>query len=316
VLPWFEVHHVPYYGRPADWGFSDYLQDYATISRALPRFPLAGPDVGSGAWVDGLGLFLSSEPRVRIATVHRYALGCIESKPATIAELLSDRSTRDFAAGLGPALAAAHAHAIPLRVDEMNTVSCGAQVGVSNTFAAALWGLDVQFELAREGFAGVNIHTRVGVANQLFSFRRADRVWEGHVAPEYYGLLAFAQAAPAGSRLLRVAGIPDGPLHVWATRGPNRTERVVLINLATRVGRMVAIRVGSRNDAVTLERLSAPRVGATGSVTLGGQSFGAETSTGILAGRPRAISVSRSAAGAYRVWMPAASAAILTLARR
>jgi hypothetical protein len=315
VLPWFELHNVPYYGRPASWDFADYLHDYATISRALPRFPLAGPDVGSAAWVGDLGRFLSSEPRVRIATVHRYALGCVPSKPATIAGLLSDSSTQGLGAGLGPALAAARVHRVPLRVDEMNAVSCGGQVGVSNTFAAALWSLDAQFELAREGFDGVNIHTRVGNANELFSFDRVGRVWEAHVAPQYYGLLAFAQAAPAGSQLLGVVGTPSGPVHVWATRGSDGTERVVLINLAMRVGRTVAVRAGSRGQTATLRRLSAPRAAATGDVSLGGQGFSEETSTGTLAGRPREARVTRSGSGQYRVWLPAASAAILTLAR-
>ncbi|MHB8690278.1 MAG: glycosyl hydrolase family 79 C-terminal domain-containing protein [Solirubrobacteraceae bacterium] len=316
VLPWFEVHSVPYYGRPAGWGFSDYLNEYASISRTLPRFPLAGPDIASAAWLGGLGSFLTGEPRVRIATVHRYPLGCLPSQPATIAQLLSPGSTRDFAAGLGSALATAHAHGIPLRVDEMGAVSCGGQAGVSDTFATALWALDVQFELARAGLDGVNIHTRVALVNQLFSFRRVHRVWEGHIAPEYYGLLAFAQAAPAGSRLLRVLGVPDGPVRVWATGGPERTERVVLINLDTQIGTTVAVQAGSRHEPATLERLTAPRAGARSGVRLGGQSFGKETSTGTLAGRPRTASLSRSQTGAYRVWMPPASAAILTLTPR
>ena len=316
VLPWFESHHVPHYGRSKSWSFFAFLHDYATIARALPRWSLAGPDVTSPAFVDGLGVFLSREPRVRIATVHGYPLGCDPAKPATTAELLSNRATRQFAAGFGPALAVAHADGIPLRLDEMNAVSCGGRAGVSNTFAAALWSLDALFELARDGFAGVNIHSRVGVPGELFSFRRVGKVWRGHVAPDYYGLLAFSGAAPAGSRLLGVAGVPDGPLHVWATQGPDRTERVALINLASRRGRMVAVRAGSRNDTVTLERLSAPRAGATDRVTLGGQSFGPKTNTGIVTGRPRAVPVSRSRRGTYRIWMPAVSAAILTLARR
>jgi hypothetical protein len=95
VLPWFEQHHMPYYGRPGDWGVADYLSDYAAIRRALPEFPLAGPDVGSPAWVAGLGQFLSTEPRVRIATVHKYALGCLPM-PATIAQLLSDAYTPEL----------------------------------------------------------------------------------------------------------------------------------------------------------------------------------------------------------------------------
>jgi len=315
VLAWYAVDNVPHYGRPPSWDFSAYLQNYAAIARALPDFPLAGPEVGAPAWVDGMGQFLSSEPRVRIATVHRYPLGCNPAQPATIAELLSDSSTRDFTAGLGPALAAAHAHGIPLRMDESNTVSCGGQAGVSNTFAAALWDLDASFELARAGFGGVNFHTREGIVNQLFTFRRVDHVWKGQVEPDYYGLLAFAQAAPARSRLLGVAGASSGSVHVWATRAPDGTERVVLINMATRVGRTIELRAGSAGEVANLARLRAPSAGATGHVTLGGQSFGSQTSTGMLSGKLRTISIPRRRGGTYHVWMPAASAAVLTLIR-
>jgi hypothetical protein len=315
VLPWFVVDGRRYYGRPAGWGVPGYLRDYAGIAHALPGFPLAGPDVGSPPWVGDLGPFLSSEPRVRLAMVHRYPLGCTIATPATVAELLSEASTRGIGAGLRPALATAHAHRIPLRVDELNTISCGGQAGVSDTFASALWALDIAFELAREGFDGINLHTRVGLANQLFSFRRVDRVWEGSVAPEYYGLLAFAQAAPAGSRLLAVTRAGDGSIHVWATRGVDGTERIVLINLATRAGRTVAVRAGLRAAPATLSRLSAARASATGGVRLGDQSFGGTTSTGMLAGAPRTTVLRRSTGGRYRVWMPAASAAILTIGR-
>jgi len=311
VLPWLELHDIPYYGRPADWDFSDYLSDYAAIRRALPNFPLAGPDVGAPTWVAGLGQFLSAEPRVRIATVHKYALGCLRTR-ATIAELFSDADTRDFAAGLGPTVRAAHAHGVSVRLDETNTVSCGGQAGVSNTFASALWSLDELFELARVGFDGVNVHTDQSTINQLFTFQRVNGVWEGRVAPDYYGLLAFAQAAPPGSTLLRVAGATSGPVHAWATRSPGGTRRVVLINFATSSARTVAVRAESASRPATLEWLEAPSAGATDDVMLGGQSFGSETSTGMPTGPLHTPSVG-SSAGDYLVRMPAASAAILTL---
>jgi hypothetical protein len=314
VLAWYAINNVPHYGRPPGWGFSDFLSNYAAIARALPDFPLAGPEVGNLTWVNGIGQFLSDEPRVRIVTVHRYPLGCDPSIPATIPELLSDASTRDFTAGFEPALAAAHAHGASIRLDETNAVSCGGQPGLSNSFAAALWSLDEAFELARAGFSGLNVHVRQG-SNELFAFRRTHGRWEGDASPQYYGLLAFARAAPPNSALLDVSGASSGPIHAWATRASNRVERVVLINMATRVGRTVELRAGAAGQVADLERLSAPSVGATGHAKLGGQSFGAETSTGKFAGTPRITALKRSAGGGYRVWMPAASAAILTLAR-
>jgi tripartite-type tricarboxylate transporter receptor subunit TctC len=97
--------------------------------------------------------------------------------------------------------------------------------------------------------------------------------------------MAFAQAAPPGSTLLHVTGTSSGPVHTWATRAPDGTTRVVLINLVTSGARTVAVRAGSASRPATLERLQAPSASATGDVTLGGQSFGPETSTGALTGR-------------------------------
>jgi hypothetical protein len=311
VLAWFELNHKVYYGRPANWNFAGFLSDYAAIRHALPNYALAGPDVGAAGWVAGVGQFLSQEPGIRIATVHKYALGCLP-QPATVTQLFSDAYTRGFTAGLLPAVRAARDHGVALRLDETNTISCGGQPGLSNTFAAALWSLDELFELARTGFAGANIHSKGGTANQLFNFVRVKGDWEGQVAPEFYGLVAFAQAAPPGSSLMRVTGATTGPVHVWATRSPSGVTRVVLINLATSGGTTVTVRRRSAGRPAILERLTAPRALATSGVTLGGQSFGPETSTGLLAGRLNTSLVKQSGGG-YQVWMPAASAAILTL---
>jgi hypothetical protein len=196
----------------------------------------------------------------------------------------------------------------------MTTNSCGSDDGVSQSFASALWALDTLFEMARVGVDGVNIHTYPGAIYQLFTFTRTHGAWRGAVSPEYYGLLMFAQAAPAGSRLLTVSETRGGQLNAWATRGPDGTFRVVTINESDRA-RRVSIRLASaRNDAV-LERLQAPRLTSRGEVTLAGQSFGSSTSTGRLAGRQRSFSVA-SRRGLYVFNVPAGSAALLMIPPR
>jgi hypothetical protein len=313
VLAWYAVNNVPVYGRPASWNIPAFLSNYAKIARSMPDFELAGPEVGAPAWVDGIGQFLQSEPRVKIVTVHRYALGCNLSPPSTISDLLSDTNTRDFTSGLGPALVAAHRHGDQIRLDETNTVTCGGQEGLSNTFAAALWDLDASFEVAQRGFNGINFHTREGISNQLFTFNESHKVWSADVEPDYYGLLAFGRAAPARSAILGTTGPTSGPLHVWATQAPNGVERVVLINMAQKSGRTVDLRGSTGAKSVTLERLTAPSAGATGGVKFDGESFASGTKTGTLAGKPDTITIPRSRNGTYSVWVPPASAAVVDL---
>jgi hypothetical protein len=132
------------------------------------------------------------------------------------------------------------------------------------------------------------------------------------VAPEYYGLLLFARAAPAGSHLLRVSGAAGGTVRTWATRAHDGTIRVVLVNSSGRARRLTVRVTGARVGRAILERLSAPDVRARTGVSLGGQSFGSRTFTGMLAGNPAVIAMS-PVHGRYVVTLPAASAAMLML---
>jgi hypothetical protein len=170
------------------------------------------------------------------------------------------------------------------------------------------------FNMARVGVDGVNIATFPGASFQLFNFSEAGGIWRAVVDPEYYGLEMFAQAAPAGSRLLKVSASATGTgsLPVYATRAPDGTVRVVAINETT-TGRVVRVRAGEDSQTGALQLLTAPSLRSTSGVTLGGQSFGASTTTGVLAGPPKTDAVAPTRGG-YAVQVPPASAAMLTLA--
>ena len=79
--------------------------------------------------------------------------------------------------------------------------------------------------------------------------------------------------------------------------------------------RAIAVRAAGTGPSATLEQLLAPSIGAQSAITLGGQSFGRVTSTGLLAGRQR-LTVVAPIHGDFVVSMPATSAAMLTFARR
>jgi hypothetical protein len=261
--------------------------------------------------------FLVAEPRVGLVTLHRYPLQlCYTSRRSprypTIGHLLEPSSSIGLADSFAPYAAVAHARRLSLRIDELNSVSCGADPAVSDTFASALWALDTLFEMVHDGIHGVNVHTFPGAGYELFRITRANSHWQAAVSPEYYGLLLFARAAPPGSRLLEVSGAASGAVRTWATRARDGTIRVVLVNSGAG-GRRVSVGVtGARVGRATLERLSAPDVRARTGVSLGGQSFESPTYTGALSGGPRWLTLS-AVRGRYRVTLPAASAAMLVL---
>jgi hypothetical protein len=300
-------------GRPSTWNLQTFIADFSRLARALPRAPLAGPSGGGSSWLPFLGTFLGHEPAVRLATLHAYPLKhCGPSQTVTTGQLLADSSTHGLATYLAPYLAMARRRGVPARVDEINGVSCGGQRGVSDTFGSALWSLDALFELVRAGVAGVNFHTVPGTINEILgpSFSRGQ--WRIRVHPEYYGLVMFAQAAPAGARLLRISGTPTVGVKTWATLASDRTLRVTLINKHLRRSETVRLHLPAGYASASVEQLRAPSVSARDQITLGGQSFGPETTTGLPAG-PSQTATLQPAKGTWVVRLPAASATLLVL---
>ncbi|MGO9496734.1 MAG: glycosyl hydrolase family 79 C-terminal domain-containing protein [Solirubrobacteraceae bacterium] len=319
AFPWYRADGHAVFGRPRSYDESEYISDFDGLSGALPRVPLAGPSLSGRQWTQGLGQFLAVESHLGLVTLHRYPLQvCLTPRTSarypTIARLLSPATSTDLAKSFAPYVALARAHGLSLRVDELNTVSCGADPAVSKSFASALWALNTLFGLASVGVSGVNVHTFPGAGYELFQIAHTGGTWRAAVSPEYYGMLMFAQATPPGSRILNVTptGIPG--VNVWATRATDGTVRVVLTNEGSGA-HDIAIHMTGKFQSATLARLIAPSATATSGVTLAGQSFGSATTTGRLSGSSQQASVSGDD-GRYEITLPAASAAMLVLSPR
>ncbi|MDQ6744539.1 MAG: glycosyl hydrolase family 79 C-terminal domain-containing protein [Actinomycetota bacterium] len=302
--------------RSRHYAFAGFLSEFARLRATLPRgLALAGPTFSGLNWMRNLPRFLAAQHGVRIVTFHRYPLrACVHdpSDPsfASIENLLADSSSAGLAAEVVPFVQAAHARGLPFRLDELNSASCRGRAGVSDTFAASLWLLDTLFNEAAVGVDGVNIHTLPGAPYEPFTFSHDAGGWHALVHPSFYGALMFTRAFPPGARLLPVAA-PAGPVKVWATRGADGHTRVVVINQQPDTPVVVKLQLPGAQAPLTAQELTAPGLGATGGVTLDGQSFGTRTDSGVPQGRPSGAVVAPTA-GTYPVQVAPGSAVLLT----
>jgi hypothetical protein len=313
--------HFPFYhdtagqavlGRPKTYSLADMTDQWNQMANALPDVPFAGPGYSGISALPDVGQFLSESKKLTMVTVHVYPLKstrCSGGVRPQESELFTPQSLQTLATGMAGWVRVARQNHVSVRVDEMNTVTCGGQPGFTNTFGPALWALNILPLYAQAGVNGVNVQSRPYTAQNMIQTDKTAAGWRVHVDPEYYGLAAFAQLTPPGSKMLRVGTMPTG-LYAWADRTPQGQEHVVVTNVGSSAA-SVAIPGRSADGAAIVETLSAGSGGlaATGGVRLGGQKISPQT--GALTGPlvTRSVSVKNNA---YHLTVAPASAAILT----
>jgi hypothetical protein len=298
-----------------DKRFAYYGKVFSRIDSALGGASLAGPGTGSTNWLPRLGTVLGDMPHLKLATVHAYPMkNCSILARLSVSDFFAPTSIHGLAEAVHREVRAAAAHGEPLRVDEINGVTCGGKAGFSNSFGEALWALNVLPALWQAGVQGVNFQTINGGFfrnyNQMIAAKHSASGWRVSVEPEYYGLLAFAGAAPAGSHLLRISDPGLAHVYQFAVRATDGSERIVLTNVGSDA-RTIGVSASGTHGTGSLSLLSAKSLSATGGTTLAGQRLSSRT--GELTGAPRLTLVRPNAKGVYGVRVPAHAAAILTL---
>jgi hypothetical protein len=319
------------YGK-AGWNYSEYLSEYQQFAPALVSasggIKLAAPVWAglSSDWMEYLDSFLSSEAStIAIATVHHYSgtacNGSTEPANYLLTEPAVDGDTQPLTGPVGiPAyLPAAQQAGIPFRIGELNSINCGGQLGVSNSFSSALWAMDIAFSYANVGVSGVNFFSP-GDPNQPNAYTPFDFTFTEsgsgnvyavrNINPLYYGLLMLAQTLQNGAQLLPVTLSTSANIKAWATIDSTHTIRLLLLNKDQNATGAALIAINGYGQA-TVSRLMAPAYSSTTGVTLSGQTFDGSTN-----GTPQGTAYSEIAQpnqGAYLVALPEVSAALLTI---
>ena len=298
--------------RHIGYSYDDYLREFRTyrnaLRKAIPNIAFAGPDVAdSTEWV---ARFASDEGKdIKLLTHHYYREG--QNPTSTLDKLLHTDP------GLAPILAKLRATAessgVPYRICETNSFSGGGKPGVSDTLGAALWVLDFMFILASAGCAGVNMETGVNQRGFISSYSPIgdDERGQSWAAPEYYGLLAFAQSG-AGRILGSTIDAGNRNISAHVTQPARDRTILTLINKEPSSDAVVVIDGGASASfrIRSVVRLSGPSLESKSGVTLGGASV---TPAGIR--KPAHADGSNTSRRTPRVYLPAASAAMVTLVK-
>jgi hypothetical protein len=194
---------------------------------------------------------------------------------------------------------------LPFRLAETNSCYQGGKAGVSDTFASALWGADLMYQLAAAGGEGINFH---GGGYGWYT-PIAGTQENGFLArPIYYGMLLFAQAG-AGQLVESKLDQPEAAplLTTYGLRGNTGATKVAAFNKHTDRGVRLTIDAGERAQRVSALRLHAPRVDDTTDTTFGGSPVGASGAWSTA--REETLRVEN---GAAVLDLPPASAALIT----
>jgi len=345
--------------RRTNYRFDNYLAEFhtftQTILKQVPDCPLfmgpsdagfAGvPSVASAQVTDfgnqkDLKKMLAQESSV-IGIVSQHAFTGKSSYGGGSPEsgfLLRPNSSTENPKLSIPYVAIARAAKKSYRITEMNSLMYSGEPGISDAFEAALWMTDILFEYARNGVAGINLHTNnwndingwdingaflFNVPQNQYSTAKTVRPPIGirfsenyelkRILPVYYGMLLFSQATAHHARLLPVTLKTSVNIKTWATLDPKTGKvNVVIINKDKSALGDVTLKVPGYSSG-TVIRMVAPSYKAQQGITIDGQTF-----DGSKDGKPVGKKCSETVYGrngVFQISIGPASAFLLTLSK-
>jgi hypothetical protein len=295
--------------RNKDYDFKQFAVEwqhfFETIRARLPDAPFAGPDTAyNNEWLVPFARQFKNE--AVFLSQHYYAEGPPTDPSMTIERLLrpNPKLQAEFE-GMNKTM---HESGLPFRMAETNSCYQGGKQGVSDTFASALWGADLMYQLASAGGAGINFH---GGGHGWYTPIAGTPEKGFQARPIYYGMLMFALAG-AGQLVETALDHPERAplLTAYGLRSNAGAIKVAALNKNLDRGVRLTVDAGQRSQRASALRLHAPRVDDTTDTTFGGAPVGARGAWS--AAREETLPVEN---GAAVIDLPATSAALITFER-
>lgn len=290
--------------RKAGYNFADFAKEwehfYKVIRARVPNAPFAGPDTAyNDTWLAPFAKEFKND--IKFVSQHYYAEGPPTDPRMTIERLLRPNPSleKEFAG-----MQKMHSETgLPFRMTETNSCYQGGKHGVSNTFASALWGAELMYQLAAVGAIGINFH---GGGFGWYTPIAGTRQKGYEARPIYYGMLLFAEAG-AGQLVKSTLSEnqPEDVVVTYALKTGSGLKTVLLNKSGDRPLRLV-VDPGQKAEGATALVLSGPDLQATSDVKLGGAEVDAH---GNWRGTKRTPVMGQH--GLFTVDLPAASGALL-----
>lgn len=295
--------------REKGYSYAQYKNELSEALRVIqaknPGAPLTGPANTSGGNTKFFEPCLNDfKSKFAFATSHFYPTTNKEPFP-TIETLLSDKAEAKTIKMAEGNMAVARKVGLPWRLAECNSTSLGGTAGVSDVYAAAVWGSDFLFDIAECGAAGINFHTIFGL-NGYTAIAYDKKTAKYSARPLYYSLLLFKDAG--NGKLLPAETKTTANVTAHATLGDDKKIRVVVINKDINQAATATINTGTNRTAGTVARLTGKAPSDKEDITYSGMTV---TTEGKLSS-PKVETI-KGAAGKFEITLPACSAAVLTI---
>ncbi|KAK6222945.1 hypothetical protein LQW54_000757 [Pestalotiopsis sp. IQ-011] len=247
-----------------------------------------------------------------------------------------------------PQVAAADAAGAPMVMGETNSISCSGKSGISDTFGAALWGVDYVLMAASLGFQKIYFH--LGAQSEYSSFTPVEYDLKGeHLVPGiragWYGHYFISKiVASASNESFSIAAVPDAnssslsgyavysgendsqtlkklvflDMGVWnGTEGLSNPSTLSAMDGTTfsegvRPNSTLSISTPwTAGSNISVTRLTAPGTNAKSNVTVSGLTFDPESGDKI--GSEASVTISVGDNGVVNVTLPEAHGVLLEL---
>ena len=295
--------------REKGYSYPQYKQELTdaldVISAKNPSAPFAGPANTASGNAKWFGPCLDDfKKQLTLATSHFYPTSNKEPYP-TIDQLLAPETEAKSVKMAETNMAVSKRTGVPWRLAECNSTSLGGTAGVSDVYAASVWGTDFLFDIAERGAAGINFHTILGLKGYTpIAFDKKSGNYS--VRPLYYSLLLFKDAGKG--KILPTETKSSANVTAHSTLGDDKKIRVVVINKDLTKPATATITTNTGRTSGTLARLIGASPSEKENISYAGMTV---TPEGSLPA-PKTESI-QGKAGRFEVTLPACSAAVLTV---